>query len=70
MAVRFASDTFTNAYVAVYYWKFRYRFYPVLKVSVLMFLSAISLDYCFYVPLVSVSSLFLLCIWAVARVDT
>jgi hypothetical protein len=24
----FASDTFTNTYVAVYYWGFRWHFYP------------------------------------------
>jgi amino acid permease len=39
-------------------------------VSILKFLSTIHPHYCFYVLLVSVSSLSLLRIWAVARVDT
>jgi hypothetical protein len=62
-----ASDTFTNTYVAVYYWVFLSR---KSFMSVLKFLSALHPHHCFYVPIVSVSSLFLLCIWMVARVDT
>jgi hypothetical protein len=53
---RFASDTFTNTYVAVYYREFRVSLSKSF-VSILKFLSAICLHYCFYVPLVLVSSL-------------
>jgi hypothetical protein len=54
--VRFASDTFTNAYVADYYREFRVSLSKSL-VSVSKFLSAIRPHYCFYVPLVLVPSL-------------
>jgi hypothetical protein len=52
----FASDTFTNAYVAEYYREFRVSLSKSF-VSVSKFLSATRPHYCFYVPLVSVSSL-------------
>jgi hypothetical protein len=48
----------------------RKSFMSISKVSVLKLYSAIRPHYCFYVPLVLVSSLSLLRIWAVARVDT
>jgi hypothetical protein len=76
MVVRIASVTFTNTYVTVYYWKFRWHFYPARPLCPFVegVRFEVSLRYpsalLFYVPLVSVFSLFSLCIWAVTRVNT